>query len=339
MNMKRNMITLIFVMLLILTGCTAKQSERYETTFYDVFDTVTSVVGYAENREEFDATVDELHETLLHYHKLYDIYHSYPGVVNLKAVNETAGKEPVAVSSDLMDLLLFCKEIEYQTKGTVNPAMGAVLTIWHEARTNGLERPEQAVLPDFSQLQKASMHCNFSDVVLDVEQGTVYFQDPELRLDVGAVAKGYAAERACETLPSGYLVSVGGNVICTGPKQDGSTWGIGLQDPDTNGILKNVQIENGCVVTSGDYQRFYTVDGKRYHHLIDPETLMPGNRWRSVSIICSDSGIADALSTALFLLPQEEGERLLSQFDADAFWVSCTGQQICTAGFEDKILR
>ena len=339
--MKRTYMAVLLAVLLLLTGCTAKKQERqerYEATYYDLFDTVTSVVGYAASRQDFDKTVEQLHENLLHYHQLYNIYESYDGVVNLKTVNEEAGKAPVSVAPELMNLLILCRDMEAATNGTVNPAMGTVLQLWHEARTAGVEQPEQAEIPDMQALRKAAEHCSFSEVILDEKQSTVYFQDPDLRLDVGAVAKGYAAEQACRQLPSGYLVSVGGNVCCTGPKPDGSDWGIGLQDPDGNGILATVQMQQGCVVTSGDYQRYYTVQGTRYHHLIDPETLMPGTRWRSVSIICDDSGIADALSTALFLLPQEEGEKLLAEFDAEAFWVSMSGEQFSTPGFANRIL-
>lgn len=335
--MKRLLLGILLAIFMLFAGCAETPPERYETTYYDVFDTVTSVVGYAKNRQEFDQTTQALHESLLHYHQLYNIYESYEGLVNLKTVNENAGKQPVVVEADLMDLLLLCQRMETATHGTVNSAMGSVLQLWHDARTFGLEHPEAAALPDSDALQEAAKHCRFDDVILNQDDSTVYFQDPELQLDVGAVAKGYAANQACKDLPSGYLVSVGGNVVCTGPKPDGSDWGIGLQDPDQNGILATVQMQKGCMVTSGDYQRYYTVQGTRYHHLIDPKTWMPGTRWRSVSIICEDSGIADALSTALFLLPKNQGEQLLTAFHADAFWVSASGEQYFTPGFAEKL--
>ena len=91
------------------------------------------------------------------------------------------------------------------------------------------------------------------------------------------------------------------------------------------------------MVTSGDYQRYYTVDGMRYHHIIDPDTLLPAAYWRSVTIVCADSGLADALSTALFTLPQEEGQALLNRWDAQAMWVDASGQQFYSPGFSDLI--
>ena len=102
--------------------------------------------------------------------------------------------------------------------------------------------------------------------------------------------------------------------------------------------LHTIYVTGGAVVTSGDYQRAFVVDGIKYHHIIDPETRMPSDYWRSVSIVCEDSGLADALSTALFLLPLEEGKALVQSCNADAFWVDASGNEFMTPGFE-KILR
>ena len=135
------------------------------------------------------------------------------------------------------------------------------------------------------------------------------------------------------------LISVGGNVYATGPKlSDGTPWVIGIQDPDASDKnLHTVFITENSVVTSGDYQRTYWVEGKPYHHIIDPETLMPSTYWRSVTIVCDDSGLADALSTALFLLPLTEGQELLDKCGAEALWVDAEGIQHYSPGFKALI--
>ena len=147
---------------------------------------------------------------------------------------------------------------------------------------------------------------------------------------MGALAKGYAVQKVCETLPEGYLLSVGGNVVATGPKPDGSAWTVGVQDPDAAGeaYIHKLSISRGSVVTSGDYQRRYTVDGERYHHIIDPDTLFPADRWCAVTVIAADSGIADALSTTLFLMDREEGQKLLDQTGREALWIGKDGTQV-----------
>jgi len=176
-------------------------------------------------------------------------------------------------------------------------------------------------------------------VVIDETASTVFLSDPDMRLDVGAIAKGWSVQRVCEGAPKGILISVGGNVFSTGPKDEaGTPWVIGVQNPDGgDNYLHTLYLTSGSVVTSGDYQRAYMVDGKMYHHIIDPETLYPSTYWRSVTIVCPDSGLADALSTALFVLSQEEGQRLLDKFEAQAMWVAADGTITYSPGFETLI--
>lgn len=333
--MKRLLCLLLAV--LLLTGCSVGKPaapSRYEASFLGLFDTVTTMVGYAESEEAFREISQTIHDELEVYHRLFDIYHAYSGITNLKTVNDRAALEPVAVDRKIMDLLLFCRDMEQATGGMVNTAMGSVLSLWHESRSDGINNPAQAKLPDMDALREAANHTDFSKVVLDEEACTVFFADPQLKLDVGAVAKGYATARVCENAPAGLLVSVGGNVCATGAKPDGSSWVVGLQNPDGDGYLHTVYVKDLSVVTSGDYQRYYTVDGVPYHHIIDPETLMPGAKWRAVSILCADSGVGDALSTALFLLDREAGQSLLDQFDAEAMWLDGAGNEYFSPGFQ-----
>lgn len=338
--MKRILCALLVCIL--LTGCSqnALQTEEkiYEATFLGLFDTVTVIKGAAESKEAFSELAGQLQRELLQYHQLFDIYSNYDGVTNLKTVNDRAGETPVVVDRRIIDLLLDCKRYYDLTGGKVNVAMGSVLELWHEERNNGLNDPENAKLPNTESLKEASAHTNFDDVIIDEEASTVFFSDPGIRLDVGAVAKGWSVQRVAENAPAGLLISVGGNVCATGPKIGNTPWVIGVQNPDGGDYLHTLYVSSGSVVTSGDYQRCYAVDGKLYHHIIDPETLYPGTFWRSVTIVCDDSGLSDALSTALFLLPREEGQMLLDACGAKAMWVDADGNQYYSPGF-DALIR
>lgn len=340
--MKRRVIPLLLAAVL-LTGCTAPaiiRQKQYTATFLTLFDTVTTIIGYAGTEEEFRAYSHKIQEELLKYHQLFDIYNDYEGVNNLKTINDNAGKKAVQVDEEIIRLLLDCREFYEATDGKVNVAMGSVLSLWHETRTAGIEDPQHAEIPDKELLKEAALHTDFDSVVIDETNFTVFLADPQQRLDVGAVAKGWAAEQVCREMPSGFLISVGGNVCATGPKpQNDAPWVIGIQDPDNSkgAYLHTVNVTDGCVVTSGDYQRYYVVDGRRYHHIIDPETNFPAEHWRSVSILCDDSGLADALSTALFLISREEGQEILDQYDACAMWVDLEGEIYYSSGFEEHI--
>ena len=337
----------LIVLCALLTGCAAApqaEQTQYTATFLTLFDTVTTIIGRAEDEAAFQAKVQPVHDALQYYHELFDIYNDYEGVNNIKTINDNAGVAPVAVDKAIIDLLTDCKAYYALSGGRVNVMMGSVLRLWHEARNDGLNDPANAKLPDQNALLEAANHISMDALVIDETASTVYLSDPQASLDVGAVAKGWATQRAAEAAAEGMLISVGGNVCATGPKKaDGTPWVIGIQNPDVpDENIHTLFVPFGSVVTSGDYQRAYVVDGKAYHHIIDPDTLMPATYWRSVSIVCgddfSDSGLADALSTALFLMDREAGEALVKECGADAYWIAADGSEYMTDGFE-KMLR
>ncbi|MBE6767760.1 MAG: FAD:protein FMN transferase [Ruminococcaceae bacterium] len=314
----------------------AKGQKQYTATFLNLFDTVTTVVGTAESEEAFQEKAQTVHDALLVYHRLFDIYHTYDGIANLKTVNDQAGKAPVTVDGTIMEFLTDCKAYYTQTGGKTNVMMGRVLRLWHEARTAGADDPQNARLPAADALKAAADHIAIDALEIDPAASTVYIRDPSASLDVGAVAKGWATERVAREAPDGMLISVGGNVCATGPKAVGTPWVIGISDPaDSNRNCHTLYVNDGAVVTSGDYQRTYTVNGVPYHHIIDPKTQYPATLWHSVTVVAADSALADALSTALFLLPLEEGKALADACDVDVLWIG--DEEHMTAGFRAKL--
>ena len=339
--MKKRTLAWLLALMLLLTGCShgeAAPGKQYKASFLTLFDTVTYISGIAPSEEAFQTTAQSIHDELLIYHQLFDIYHDYEGVNNLKTVNDHAGIAPVKVDRKIIDLLLDCREYYDLTGGRVNVAMGSVLRLWHNARTAGLNDPANAHLPDRQALEEAAKHTSWDTIIIDEAASTVFIQDEKQLLDVGAVAKGWSVQRVAKNAPSGLLLSVGGNVCATGPKDsDNTPWVVGIEDPNGGGYLHTLNVRTGSLVTSGDYQRYYVVEGKPYHHIIDPDTLMPAQNWSSVTIMCDDSGLADALSTALFLLPQAEGQKILETCGAEAMWVDSAGRCYYSPGFRDHI--
>lgn len=333
----------LFLSLLLLSGCARLPQipgkKQYTATFLELFDTVTTVVGQAQSQEAFEKDAYAIRDALKEYHQLFDIYEEYPGITNLKTVNDRAGTAPVTVDPRIIELLLDCKAYYRATNGRVNVAMGSVLRLWHEAREDGINDPQNAALPDAAALEEAAKHTDMEKLIIDEAASTVYLADPKMRLDVGAIAKGWATQKVAQSAPRGLLLSVGGNVCATGAKDDvGTPWVVGIQNPDGGeDYLHTLSITGGCVVTSGDYQRAYLVAGKVYHHIIDPDTRYPSDYWRSVTVVCQDSGLADALSTALFVLPREAGQALLDQWNAEAMWVDAAGNRFYSPGFSALI--
>ncbi len=334
-------VMLAAAVLLSLTGCGAPQ--RHSRSWYTWFDTVTTLAGYGSDRD-FDAAC-AVEQTLDKYHRLCDIYHEYGGMNNVRTVNLSAGRAPVETTAELRQVLSFGKDVYFLTDGMCNIAMGAVLSQWHDCREAALNGGE-ARLPNEAALRTAAEHCAIDDLVIDDEAGTVYLADPQMSLDLGAVAKGYAAEAAARALEAagytGFALSVGGNVRTVGGKADGSAWVAGIQDPDADSdsaYVLRIALRDASLVTSGSYQRFYEVDGVRYHHIISPETLFPRNDFLSVSILCADSGLADALSTAVFNMDLENGVNYVNQVEGvEACWILADGEIRYSSGFEAYIL-
>ena len=354
MRFQRILSLLLFLSLLLATSVACQKPPEENApvedpptqakSYYEFFDTVSVIFSYkGDSAEEFEANCEAISDLLLEYHRLFDIYYEYEGINNLKTVNKQAGKEPVKVDSKLIDFLLYAKEIHTLTNGATNIAMGSVLSLWHDAREDGIDAPESAALPNADALTEAAKHTDINDLIIDREACTVFFADPAMRLDVGAIGKGYAAEQAAQLLisrgVSSYVLNVGGNLRAIGAKPaSGNGWVTGITNPDKTSeesFVCKVVLKDTSLVTSGDYERFYVVDGKRYHHIIDPKTNQPAAYFSSVSIFTPDSALADALSTALFCMTYEEGLQLIKKLEnVDVIWVKSDGTLYKTEGIE-----
>lgn len=349
MNLLKKVIcSLLLGTVILFSGCQRVAQPKYQkfsNTFFDTFNTVTIVMAYTEDEATFQRYFEQIHNRFLELHQLYDIYNNYEGINNIKTINDQAGIAPVQVDQEIIDLLTFAKDW-YQKSGGTNIALGAVLEIWHEYRTIGIEEPEKAEIPPLQLLQEAANHTNMDDLIIDQENKTVFLADPKLRLDVGAVAKGFATELVAKELQeAGFtsgVINAGGNIRVIGNPLDDERerWGVGLQNPRTSIVseeknLDVIFVKDAAVVSSGDYQRYYYVGEERLHHIIDTKTLMPANYYQAVTVVTQDSGSADFLSTSLFVIPYEESRKLAESLEnVEVLWVMADGQVQATPGME-----
>lgn len=295
--------------------------QTYNETYTDLgFDTPVSFQATC-SKEDFEKYETILRDTFLAYNALFDQYNTYDGVQNVKVLNETAYLNPTQVDTALVDCLqIAIKAGELDARFDVSE--GKVLKVWHDAR-----EAEEPYVPSDQVIQEAKEHEGIS--AIKIEGDTIEFTDPNLQLDLGGIAKGYtagvAAKRLKEAgLDNGYI-NAGGNVVLLGEKVDGKDWVIGIQSPDSSkSVVQFTTHKPVTMVTSGDYQRYMEVDGKKYAHIIDPTTGYPAEYMRSVTVIedADQSAWADAMSTTLFCMPVSEGLQFCKDNDLQAVWIT-----------------
>lgn len=318
---------------LLFSSCSGRY-QKYQAVSGGTFDVDTTIIGYATSKDRFDKAAGAAFAVIESDGRLYDIYNTYEGVNNLKTVNDNAGIAPVPVDSAILDLLEFSVDAYEFTGGQVNVALGPVLRLWHDQREVGIADPDSAALPAMDDLTAAAQNTDINNLIIDRQAGTVFLAKKGMSLDVGALAKGFTAQRALEAAKQAgmknLIINMGGNVVVSGKPMDGrDSWSVGVYNPEPDSgevLLDTIYVNNTAVVSSGNYQRYYVVDGVPYNHIIDPSALMPARRYEHVTVLHPDSGVADALSTALFILPMEEGRKLAESQGAGAMWVGLNGE-------------
>lgn len=330
------------VVLTALAGCGgAESADPKGKSYFSYFDTVSYVYSYAgDSAESFDRLSAEASAILGEYHRLFDIYHEYEGIANLCTVNKNAGSSAVSVDEELIDFLLYAKQLYTLTNGEFNIMLGSVLSLWHDCREEAETAPASAHVPDDALLTEAAKHTDIELLKIDEAAKTVFITDPEASIDVGALGKGYATEMTARELSSlgadGYVLNVGGNIRIIGTRPDGSGWVTGIKDPQApeERLALKLNIKNTSCVTSGVYERYFSVGGVQYHHIIDKDTLYPSSYYSSLTVLTEDSGLADALSTALFCMSADEGRAVIEKLpqSIDVVWIYPDGSIEMTDG-------
>lgn len=345
---RRHVVLPVIGLLLLAAGLCAfflrdrKSYELHKYQYYDVLDTFCEIQVYLAPDQDSDTLEQQIHEDLQYYHRLFDAYHSYDGIANVCTINENAGSAAVTVDEPLFSLLQFCLEQYENTQGRTNIALGRVSLIWKNFMNDALAetaaakkdgRTPEYTLPDETALVEATAHTDIHDIQLDSAAHSVYLADPGMRLDVGAAAKGFIAERLAKDMEEAGIVSacinLGGNLKILGKRLagDGRDYYTAAiknpEDPQTYLNLVLCLTDQATVVTSGNYERYVDVDGVRYCHLIDPDTSYPSHQMSSVTIVANDSALADYLSTALFTVDYETGRKILSRYEGvEALWIT-----------------
>lgn len=315
------------ILIIGLTSCSiALNKESYQVSAF-LFDTEVSLEIYGAGSQ---AAGERAIEMMTGLDSALNIYESES---EMAKVNQSAGKNPMTVSADTFAIISEALEIAELTGGAYNPAIGPLVELWRISQ-------EKGTLPQPAEIQALLPLTDFRAVALDESTSTVFLPVEGMRLDLGGIAKGFAVERAVSILKDAGIesakVAAGGNVYAIGSKQDGSPWRIGIRNPKKqNEIVGYVELKDQGIDTSGDYERFFEIDGNTYGHILDPSTGYPPKGVISCSIVADRPTLADALATATFLMGQEKGLPMLEAMSAvEGMIIDEAGTLHMTPGFE-----
>ena len=324
----KRLTALLSASILLLSGCSGLPRERSQTYTDTLFDTVISV-------QIFDSVDEDVLEGCEKLCNKYDsMFSNKIEDSEISRIN-SAGGNPVEVSKETIKLIK--KGIYYSemSDGAFDITIAPVSSLWDfKAETPSVPSPEA--------IAEAVSHVNYENII--IRDNTVKLADPQAGIDLGAIAKGYIADRIKDYLEEEgvrhAMINLGGNVLAMGSKLDGSDYNIGIQKPfdETGEPITSVKISDKSVVTSGIYQRYFKADGKIYHHILDPNTGYPcENNLYSVTILTDSSLTADALSTTCFLLGYDRGMKLINQLDnVDAVFITNDNQIHYSKNFQNN---
>lgn len=298
---------------LLLTSCAPNDDAQYTQTTYAMGVAMTVTV-YGQSRETAADAVDAAFEEIARIEKLTS---SKLADSELNRLN--SAQSPLKVDEELAELLNYSLGYTKSTGGAFDITLGTLISLWGIGTQN--ER-----IPADEEIEQAMKSIGADNIIIN---GSTVALSNGVHIDLGAVAKGYAADKVKEVLSkngvSRAIINLGGNIYAMGARGDDEPWNIGIIDPAGSGsVIATVSVKDKAVVTSGDYQRYFERDGVRYHHILDGKTGFPSQSGlTSVTVICENSALADILSTACFVLGEKEGMALIESIpEAEAVFIS-----------------
>jgi len=295
--------------------------------------TIVFVTGVAPEegvaKEAVDAGLAEIR-------RLEQLMSTWIPTSELSRVNAAAGKRPVHVSQENLEVLKASLRMATLTEGGFNVAVGPAVAIWNVS--------QEGRIPSQEELEAVRPFTSLSNIDLDEQAGTVFLRRAGMQIDVGGIGKGFAGDLAVEVMKSAGatagVVALSGDIRTFGRMPDQEQFVFGIQHPrkEQGQILGRIALENEAVSTAGDYQRFIMRDGIRYHHILDPTTLQPARGCQSVTIIAKTGVMADGLDTGIFVMGSEKGMALIESLpDVEGVIVNAQGEVMISSGLKARL--
>jgi len=272
------------------------------------------------------------------FHRLEELMSNWKEGSDIQKLNAAAGDHPVQVAPELRELLRTANQVSEWTSGKFDVTFGAMSGLWKFDYQN-----EDATIPDPLEVARRRKLINYRDLKVNEQQGTAFLVRPGMVANLGGIGKGYAVDQARNILQSAgfrnFMIQFGGDMYVAGNAGD-RPWRLGIQDPrgTDNHIFASIELSDSTFSTSGDYERFFIKDGRRYHHIIDPATGEPSIGCRSVTILAKSATIADGLSTGVFIMGPEAGMALIEKLpDVEGVIVSSKNVVLVSSGIKGRL--
>jgi thiamine biosynthesis lipoprotein len=256
---------------------------------------------------------------------------------DVSRINRDAGVRPVAVSAEVREVLKTARQTSEWTGGKFDVTFGALSGLWK------FDHDQDNVVPDMREVRRRLPLVDYRAIQIDEAAGTVFVARTGMSIHLGGIGKGYAVDRAAAILRRhglrDFMIQSGGDVYVAGLK-DGRPWRLAIQDPRgaANHSFAELDLSDGTFSTSGDYERAFLKDGKRYHHILDPATGEPARGARSVTIVSNLAVLADGLSTGVFILGPDAGMALIERLpNVEGVIVTDSNEVLISSGLRDTV--
>jgi FAD:protein FMN transferase len=325
------LLSAVFCLLFSALACVPQNGRIFKKSRI-IMDTLVTITVVARTSSEADVAIERAFHEIERLEKIGNVYSPES---EISQINRNAGNFPVKVSPDVFELLVKAKAVAETTGGAFDPTIGPVISLY-DFRSQ--------IKPGDAAIRKNLSLVDYRNMIINREQSTVFLKHRGMLIDAGGIMKGYAAEKTAEVLKKhgvySGIVAVAGDIRAFGLKPDGKPWRVGIRDPRGQGqdnVIAVIELTNMSISTSGDYERFFMLNGKRVHHLISPKTGQPAEGCQSASIVSSDGALADAYSTGIFILGPEKGMNLSEKIGIDGMIVDEKGMLNTTPGIREHL--
>ncbi|MBF0540004.1 MAG: FAD:protein FMN transferase [Nitrospirae bacterium] len=332
---------IILILILLINSCSRQPEQKIYKKFRILMDTIITITVVSPSEKEAETAINNAFSVI---ERLDKSLSSFSPDSDVSKINHSAGIDFVKVSTDTYQLINAAIKSAQISDGAFDPTIGPLVNLWDIADIIKPDAHISPKLPALNKIKEKLMFVNYKDIIVDDHDMSIKLRKKGMAIDLGGIAKGYAADKAVAALKASGIksgiVSCAGDLKVFGNKPDNSNWLVGIRAPrgKLDDLIAVLSLKDLAVSTSGDYERFFIINGIRYHHILDPKTGYPANGFQSVTLVNEQGIITDGLDTAVFVLGPKKGLELVNKMGLMAYFVYSDGSIYITDNLKKLIV-